>query len=204
MPRPFRKGFTSVDAATRKFPEEIANSRGLMNCQSVYEYLCRGGADEEEVKRLASPIAAAQPLPPPPEAVQPIPNAPPIARAVPSTPFWTVFPGLKDLAVTACSSRGQVSVEHDLIQPRYPFLFSPGMDDPIAEKLSAGLGDCPRQVFNKLIDMIRSAQGAVINSQSVRDMADAYSRVPDSSSGYTPPRGGGGDPCRDHGNIRCP
>ena len=188
LPKPHRKDFLSAGAVPLDQRE----------CMKVYFYLGEGGSDAEEVRRLSTPREKAVELYPT------RPGQPGGAAPVrPHTPFSSAaLPGLKDYAETACRSTSQVPIDKSLTQPYYPFSFDKETDDQAADSLSAGLGNCERQLFRRMIERIRSGEGAQISAQWAQEAAAGYRAVPPA---YAPPQSGGrSDPCRDNGNIRCP
>jgi hypothetical protein len=108
---------------------------------------------------------------PEPIAIQPV--ARPAVLNV-SIPFESLFPRLKGFAMTACRSTDQVALEKNLYQQSLPISFNSGLDDPIEQYLSTGMGDCERQLFHKLIEMIRVGQGGQIDAEWVRDKVRGY------------------------------
>ncbi len=188
LPRPHHKYFYLMDTATERLPDGL-------NCPFAYLYLARGGMDAEEVAGLSTTPVAAQPIPQGP-AVVPV-------RPTPPPPFSTVLPQFKEFAMKACRDPEQVQLYYYLYRP-YDLSYRE-YDDHLAGDLSNGLADCPRNLLHELISTIRAGGYGRIDRQWIRDKVAAYSRSPDSSSGYTPPSGGGGRRrCEDYGNIRCP
>jgi hypothetical protein len=113
--------------------------------------------------------------------------------------FSTVLPQFKEFAVAACLAPEQVAIETYLHRD-YDFS-SRERDDNLARGLAADLGDCPRQLFYQLIKTHRAMEYGRIDRQWIRTMVAAYSRAPDTSSGYTPPPP---RTCESYGNQRCP
>lgn len=167
--------------------------QGLGDCLWVYVHLSAGERDAETIRTLSVPTQAA--------AIRPV-QQPAVLNA--TIPFFPHFPRLKEFAMTACRSSEQVSLAKDLYQPRLPLSFDKGRDDSVANSSSVGLGDCERQLFHKLIEMIRAGQGGQIDGTWVRDMVALYQPVrntsspPGSERNDTPPasgreRDGGGE-----------
>lgn len=185
--------------------ENFWRSAAPNDCNDAYLYLAQGGRDARALRSLSTPPAAVQPLPPP---VQSIPTLPPEPRAVQPVrgrKFSSMLPLAKDLAVTACRSSGQAAVDSDLTRPFHEIDFSPEFDDRTARDLSIGLGDCENRLFRRLIEVIRSGEGPKISAEWVQKTATAYRPAPVNSPWTpAPPANGGGDPCRDNGNVRCP
>lgn len=147
---------------------------GPEECHGVYAYIAQGGTDADVLKAKSLP----------PQAVRPnIPARPVVAR----TPFWPVLPRLQKYAVEACRSSGPVPIDTSLTQPRPPFTFSRDIDDRTATELSAGLGNCERQLFRRLIEVIRSGQGDRITAQWVQETAAGYRTTPGASPGRSAP-----------------
>jgi hypothetical protein len=170
------------------------------DCSSfVYASLCNGG-DAEEIRRLSSPT-------PMPVSAQPLPDP---AVATPlniRTPFSTVLPGLRNHAVNACNSSGEVPIDSNLTNPSNPFSFWKEMDDKAANKLAAGLGNCEGRLFRELIRVIREGYGNRISSGWVKETVAEYRPRPNPPSGNTsrPPRedaGGTGERCFTENGIR--
>lgn len=182
-----------------------AMPRGLGECGGMVYSMLSYGATAEEIRVMSLPsvVSVDALVPPPPQAVQPVRRAP-AAPVDARTPFSSTLPGLKALSVTACRSRGQVPVDKNLIQPPLPYSSWGEMDEEAAGNLSAGLGNCENRLFRRLIELIRAGQGDRVTAQWVQETAAAYRDASDAAPGYTRPQTGGGDPCRDHGNIRCP
>jgi len=185
-----------LDALPDPYQEDFKTSqgtpRGLDVCAyMVYLDLSRG-VSSERIRSQATPTKPADTRAIPPPIREPV-------AAAATVPFNSIFPLLKDLAVTACASPAQVSITAGQFRRSVRVDFSRIADDAIAASLSTGLGDCPRQLFYKLIETVRAGQESIITDQWVRSMAAVYSPPV-----YVPPPSGGGDPCRDNRNIRCP
>ncbi|MEQ1919191.1 MAG: hypothetical protein ABL955_08335 [Elusimicrobiota bacterium] len=134
-------------------------------CDTVYLMLVRG-TNAEALRRESTPTA----MPVPAQPIQPSPYVP----IIPKTPFSTVLPGLRNHAVYACSSSGEVPIDSDLTNPNHSFTFWKEMDDKAADKLAAGLGDCERRLFRELIRAIRDGYGNRISSGWVKEMVEEY------------------------------
>ena len=116
----------------------------------------------------------------------------PYVPIITKTPFSAVLPGLKNYAVKACRSSGEVPIDTSLTDPREHFSFMKDLDDRTANRLAADLGDCEGQLFRELIRVIRNGEGRLISSSWVKETVAGYRPPPDTSSGnYTPPRNGG-------------
>lgn len=191
-----------LDALPDPYQEDFKTSQGTPRGLDVCAYMVflelGRGVSSEKIRAKATPSQPAdiRAIPPGPQGARAIRE--PVA-AVATVPFNSVFPRLKDLAVTACASPAQVSVDAGMFRRSAPVYYSRSADDAIAASLSTGLGDCPRQLFYTLIETLRAGQESIITDQWVRSMAAVYSPPV-----YVPPSSGGGDPCRDNGNIRCP
>lgn len=167
---------TELNALADPYDKEFVETppRGLGACEYMAYMSLGRGADAEQLRRnsiQAEPIAA-QPEPPPfnPHlAADPKP-----AQTIPGMRFSSQFPLLKDLAVKACNSPAQVSVAPNLIRPYYGYSFERESDDRLAAAMSAVMDYCPRQVFNKLIEKIRSGQGSTVDDKWLRDLAAQY------------------------------
>lgn len=189
-----------LDALPDPYQEDFKTSqgtpRGLDICAyMVYLDLGRG-VNSEKIRAKATPSKPAdtRPIPPGPQ------RAPTIREPVDAgatVPFNSVFPLLKDLAMTACASPAQVSVDAGQLRRSARVSFSRIADDAIAASLSTGLGYCPRQLFYTLIETLRAGQGSIITDQWVRSLAAVYSTPP-----YVPPSSGGR--CEEYGNVHCP
>jgi hypothetical protein len=190
-----------LDALPDPYNTDFADSPpgGLDRCAyMVYLNLGRG-ADAEKIRLESIPLVPIDVRPPPqPMVARPIPPSQAI-RVNPKIPFASSFPRLKDLAVTACASPSQASLQPDAILPFSEISFAGDYDDHRAASLSAGLADCPRKLFYELIATIRSGKGEKIDTQWVRNRANVYS-----TPVYVSPPRNGGDPCRDNRNQRCP
>lgn len=169
---------TELNSLPDPYQENLQTSsrlpRGLDDCAiSVYLRLGRG-VDAEGIRRHSTPTAPIDVNPDPslPQPARPI-RAP--VAAVPMIPFNSTFPRLKDIAETACASPAKAALGTHELQPSFPYSFNTKLDDEVAARLSANLGDCPRQLFYKLIEMIRSGKGPAVNNQWLRDMAAQYS-----------------------------
>lgn len=189
-----------LDALPDPYQEDFKTSqgtpRGLDICAyMVYLDLGRG-VSSEKIRAKATPSKPADT-----RAIPPGPQGAPTIRepvdAGATVPFNSVFPRLKDLAVTACASPAQVSVDAGMFRRSAPVYYSRSADDAIAASLSTGLGDCPRQLFYTLIETLRAGQGSIITDQWVRSLAAVYSTPP-----YVPPSSGGR--CEEYGNVHCP
>ena len=188
LPKPRRKDFLDSGAIPVDQRE----------CMSVYFYLGQGGSDAEEVRRISTPREKAVEIHP----TLPGQTNPSVVSVHAQIPFSSVLPGLKEYAVTACHSFGQVPIDKSLTQPYHPFSFDKETDDQAADRLSAGLGNCESRLFRRMIERIRSGEGEQISPQWVQETAASYRAAP---PGYALPQPGGrSDPCRDNGNIRCP
>lgn len=194
-----------LDSLADPYQENLQTSsglpRGLDDC-AIWVYLRLGrGVDAEGIRRHSTPTAPinVNPDPPLPQPAQPI-RAPVVA--VPMIPFNSTFPRLKDIAETACASPARAALGTHELQPAFPYSFNENLEDAVAARLSANLGDCPRQLFYKLIEMIRSGKGPAVNSQWLRDMAAQYS----TPVYIAPPRGGQVDPpCSEQNGVwGCP
>lgn len=104
-------------------------------------------------------------------AAQPQPS-PAVIRS--TVPFAAIFPRLKEFAITACRSTDQIPLPTDAYQTSNPFSFSTEQDGRAADRFSIELGDCERQLFHKLIEMIRAGQGGRIDKVWVREMVALY------------------------------
>ncbi len=191
-----------LDALPDPYQEDFKTSqgtpRGLDVCAYIV-YLDLGrGVSSERIGSQATPRIPAdiRAIPPQPQGDR---TNRELVDAGATVPFNSIFPLLRDLAVTACSSPAQVSVDAGRLRRGARASFSRSMDDAVAAGLSTGLGNCPRQLFYALIETMRAGQASSITDQWVRSMAAVYS-----PPAYVPPPSGGGDPCRDNRNIRCP
>lgn len=173
-----------------EFRRNTAFANGLDNCGAMVYLQVSKRMSAEKLRQISTPVVAA-PLQRAPPAPQAAPLAPPSPQAaVPSIPFSSVFPGLRDLAASACRSPGSAVVDRHLIHPSHQFSFAQDWEDRSAASLSSGLGDCPRRLFYKLIETIRAGQGEAITELWVRDWAAVYSRSQDTPSfDYSPPTG---------------
>lgn len=175
--------------------------RGLGECGGKVYSMLSYGASAEEIRGMSTPppkpVDAL--IPPPPQAARPDPQPQQGAQA--QTPFSSVLPGLKNIAVTACLSSGQVPIEKNLTQPDMPFSFWKEMDDKTADSLSSGLGNCEGRLFRRLIELIRAGQGDRITALWVQQTAAAYRNTAGTSPGHAAPPSRS---CEDYGNIRCP
>jgi len=124
------------------------------------------------------------------------------ARAIPPAPLSSVLPRLREFAITACRAPEQVAVE-GYLYAGYDISYRE-FDDLLARDLTAGLGECPRQLFNQVIATIRTGDFMRIDSEWIRNQVAAYSRSSDASPGYSAPPPERGRRCEDYGNIRCP
>ena len=201
LPKPYDVNYLHTD-----YPS------GLDNCAtSVYTGLLYGG-DAEEIRSKSIPVAAAV-YPPEVKPVDArlglkpsydITPAPVAVSAKVQPQFWMSLPFLKDLSVKACGTADEVPFDKTLTAPRTPFEFSQKSEDIVAERLSAGLGECENRLFARLILEVRRGNGGDITGPWIRAIAAKYRSDAGTTSGYPSPQTGGGDPCRDHGNIRCP
>lgn len=160
----------------------------LGECIWVYIHLRSGERDAEKIKALSVPAQAV--------AIRPVQQDEQPIVVTPKTPFEAVFPRLKAFAITACRSSEQVSLPRDVYQPHFPLSFNRQLDDAIANSLSAGLSDCEKPLFYKLIEMIRAGQGTQIDAKWVGDMVAVYKPVRNTPPGpdrpNTPPPKGNG------------
>ncbi|MDP3541341.1 MAG: hypothetical protein Q8T11_02605 [Elusimicrobiota bacterium] len=179
LPVPYQKNLLTATAIPWGFDD--CSVRVYMNL--------RRGADAEEIRRLATPVAlAVQPPPEPQLARQPSPSPQPIQATI---PFNSTFPRLADLAAAACASPSRASLGSQPLRQSSPDSFSRDRDDVVAARLAVGLGECPRKLFYELIETIRSGQAASVNDRWLQDKAarftpPAYYAPPPRSS---PPTG---------------
>lgn len=154
------------------------------------------GGSSDTLREVSLPLVALQP-----RAAEP--------PAVPATPvnlFYYNLHRLQAYAARACGTADLVPLNTDMTRPRQGFEFDRDSEDRRIAQLIQGAGTCEDQLFRKLIELIRAGQGDRITAKWVRDTAANYRGISNDSNGYIPPRtgGGGGDPCRDNGNERCP
>lgn len=117
---------------------------------------------------------------------------PPAARvtSAPPPPLSSVFAGLREFSITACRAPEQLN------QTLYIYnvfdLSQRSQDDDQIRNISAGLDECPRRLFNKIIDWARFNNGfMIVDDKWTRNEIGSYSRAPTYSDGHTaPPRGG--------------
>ena len=212
----FNKTIEELDAPQAKMVEDESNrileeamdeARSLIASAKIQAQIYAserskgfwGKGNMDEFRRRMSEIRKNE-VPP---VVRPI--APRIAPAVPAgkTFFSSNLSDLKDLAVRACSSSNEVAPAESLVNPQHSYFFSKDRDDQIIAELSVHLDSCSRQLFSKLIEMIRAGQGPSVTSQWLRTRANDYTSRPIYvDPPMTPPRRGGR--CEDYGNIRCP
>ncbi len=202
LPRPYDENFFYG-----KLPSGLEGADGTGYCTEPYFYMGRSTGDRldaEELRILSTSMAPANaPIPERPIDARPLQPVLPV-RVVAQIPFNTVFLGLKAFAVKACGTTNLVPVDKALTAPSRPFFFLKGVDDPITDNLASGLGYCEESLFRRLIDKIRNGHGGEITAQWVHDEAASYRSAAGAPSGYSRPQSDGGDPCRDHDNIRCP
>ena len=198
--RPGSVSQAELDALPKPYGRSVYNTPpNLQGCEAtIYLAISHGVKAEAFMGQFPVPLNGHRPL------VQPVRPLPPGPVALnPYINFSSNLPTLKNLAANACSSSGRVEVNTYLFNPRNPYHFSKDRDDEIIAELSANLGDCSRQLFNKFVEMIRAGQGTSVNSQWVRDRVNSYSSRPIYvDPPRTLPRRGGR--CEDYGNIRCP
>lgn len=101
-------------------------------------------------------------------------QAPPVARGVSVTSFLSMLPEVKDFAVESCRWPGQIVPTEAITRPYENIHFSPPVDDPEADRLSAGLGNCERRLFRRLIEVIRLGRGRGITLQWIKDTVRSY------------------------------
>lgn len=163
----------------------------------LYQYLAKGGADAETVKRMSTHTPPVEPL-----VARPIPQ-PLVARPIPPTPFANALPRLKEFAITACSDPSQIFNRDRILTGPYDVSYRE-YDDNLARELKSGLGDCPQQLFDYLIANIRASQWRALFPEAIRDMVAAYSRAPDTQTDNIKlPQNNGREPpkSRDHDEV---
>lgn len=88
----------------------------------------------------------------------------------------------KAFAIDACANP-DAPAWVNMHSPEYNEAFR-HVDEMRAASLSAGLGACPRQLFNRLIELFHARQYGNIDRNWLRDAVNSYSR---GSNGYAPP-----------------
>jgi hypothetical protein len=173
---------------------------GLSQCADwVYMFLGRG-VDAMKIQQESTPTEAV--------AATPVPQ-PGQFNGVSPYNFVIMLPSVKDFAVASCRSPGQVPIPVAVTLPYENIRFFPAEDEREAGRLSTGLGQCEGRLFRKLIELIRGGYGASISNDWMKDAVRLFTPPAGSNDDQTivsPPfqKPPGGDPCRDHGNVRCP
>lgn len=135
----------------------------------------------------------------PKQVVSPVATVPSQGPAdiSPAIPFAAMLPGVRNLAANACHSPGSASMRG--LIPSLRIFFSPDDEDAV-NGLLAGMGDCERALFKRLVSLIRSGQGGAIDDEWIRKFVESTRPVTTPGSGGTgrkPPRddgdGGGGE-----------
>lgn len=181
------------------FSSDAPPPADLGDCLPAYAYLLNGGRDSQRLRALAVPHITPVPVQPfqPLVPAQPRPYQPPVplVPVTPQIPFSSGFPRMRDYAVAACGTTGQVPVDKSMTTPSLPYDFEPNRDNVIADRLAANLGACESQLFRLLIDYIRAGRGAEITASWAQAAAAGFRPV------YREPYY---DPCRANGNKYCP
>ncbi len=176
---------------------------GVATCGTAYLNMgaTLGGGGRLDAGDLRAATTPSAPV----TSAKPLESNPPPAPAVGarSNNLWFSLPELRDLAVAACRSSGEAPIDPKIAQPDMPYSFEHEADNSRAAELSAGLSDCEKPLFRRLIEMIRSRQEAGITRQWLRDRVEEYMPHYVSPPRYISPPAHS-DPCRDNGNIRCP
>lgn len=152
---------------------------GAENCSSVYLYLAQGGRDAEALRTFSSP---------PPDFYKPIQPTPiqPIQSQIPS--FSSIFPQLKEFAIATCHGKQPAQPIYNLYR-KYDIIR--WYEDDQARKLTAGMDNCSRQLFNKAIAKTRDDNGYFrLSSEWVKGVLAANPPEPVTAPvpGYTPPQ----------------
>lgn len=120
-----------------------------------------------------------------------LPSEPPVSAYFPPPPFSRAFPQLREFAVAACRAPEEVPIDMFLM-PYYDHSYR-AFDDDLTAKLSSGLGDCPRRLFHRLIELIRASDWRQTDRRWIRSTVAAYSAAPGNSGGnFFPPSNGSG------------
>lgn len=159
-----------LNALPRPRSENLALSpwpAGIADCAEVYLYLAGNGRDAARVARLSTPPEASRPLPP---------GAAP-ARGVASVLFVQLLPQAKEFAKFACQAPALARIGTSLSRPRAGILFLTS-DDRTAAGLEAGLGNCERLLFRRLIGVIRHGNPEKIDSAWIKARVEEYTPKP--------------------------
>lgn len=176
---------SDLDALSKPHHRDFLNQGAVpadrRKCMEVYFYLGRGGRDAEEVRSISAP---------PPEAVSPI-QPTPIAPLKPNMDpyFWTIFPQLADFSKTACQDLNQVGPINELYGTYNVSLRD--RENKYAVELAAGLDNCARQLFFKIIEKTRDNRGEFsLTKEWVKAVVAANSPAAGSPPGSAPPADG--------------
>lgn len=156
-----------LDALTLPYAENLALTpwpASVADCMSVYMYLAGNGRDAETVRLLSTP--------PPALAADPAP-----AVGARTIPFAQALPKVRAFAAASCKAPGLVPLTEDVTRSREELLFLPS-DDDAADRLEAGLDDCGRRLFRRLIAVIRNGNPRYITNGWIKERVEEYSSRP--------------------------
>lgn len=91
--------------------------------------------------------------------------------------FAIMLPNVKDFAVASCRSPGRIRLTEDITRPYETILFLPS-DYQTVDRLEAGLGECERLLFRKLVEVIRQGRGPNVTQLWVEETARYYTPAP--------------------------
>lgn len=101
--------------------------------------------------------------------------------------FATMLPNVRDFAVASCLSPGRIRLTEDITRPYESILFLPS-DHQVVDRLEAGLGECERLLFRKLVAVIRQGGGPNVTRLWVEETARYYTPAPPrQDQTYVPP-----------------
>ncbi|MBI2788835.1 MAG: hypothetical protein HYX59_09155 [Elusimicrobia bacterium] len=122
------------------------------------------------------------------EALEKISNSPALVPASPTQQptdaggqktivFAIMLPNVKDFAVASCRNPGQIRLTEDITRPYESILFLPS-DYQVVDRLEAGLGECERRLFRKLVEVMRQGGGRNVTRLWVEEAVRYYTPAP--------------------------